>query len=151
MLSLYNVKKIWNFHLKKKFRCFFIISDKWFFISPQQPGAEAEEWQPLLIKGGLFISPQFPAHPDNIRTACFPYVQYLPGSGHAFEFLAPFLGRHTWCFPNWYGLNCISPRYKCWGPGTSLVVQWLRFHPVVQGTRVQSLVRELRAHMLCSN
>ena len=32
--------------------------------------------------------------------------------------------------------------------GTSLVVQWLRIHPARQGTWVQSLVGELRAHML---
>ena len=31
--------------------------------------------------------------------------------------------------------------------GTSLVVQWLRIHLAVQGTRVQSLVGELRSHM----
>ncbi|XP_059752342.1 D-aminoacyl-tRNA deacylase 1 isoform X2 [Balaenoptera ricei] len=32
-------------------------------------------------------------------------------------------------------------------PGTSLVVQWLRIHLPVQGTRVQSLVGELRSHV----
>ena len=31
--------------------------------------------------------------------------------------------------------------------GTSLVVQWLRIYLVMQGTWVQSLVRELRSHM----
>ena len=30
--------------------------------------------------------------------------------------------------------------------GTSLVVQWLRIHPPMQGVRVQSLVGELRSH-----
>ena len=33
--------------------------------------------------------------------------------------------------------------------GTSLVVQWLRTLLAVQRTLVQSLVRELRAYMLC--
>ena len=32
--------------------------------------------------------------------------------------------------------------------GTSLVVQWLRILLAVQGTLVQSLVRDLRAYML---
>ena len=32
--------------------------------------------------------------------------------------------------------------------GTSLAVQWLRLHLPMQGVRVQSLVRELRSHML---
>ena len=31
--------------------------------------------------------------------------------------------------------------------GTSLMVQWLRFHPPMQGVQVQSLVRKLRSHM----
>ena len=31
---------------------------------------------------------------------------------------------------------------------TSLVVQWLRIHLPVQGTRVVSLVKELTSHML---
>ena len=31
--------------------------------------------------------------------------------------------------------------------GTSWVVQWLRIHLATQGTRVRSLVRELRSHM----
>ena len=31
--------------------------------------------------------------------------------------------------------------------GTSLVVQWLRIHLPIQGTRVRSLVQELRSHM----
>ena len=31
--------------------------------------------------------------------------------------------------------------------GTSLVVQWQRIHLTTQGTRVRSLVRELRSHM----
>ena len=35
--------------------------------------------------------------------------------------------------------------------GTSLVVQWLRIHFPMQGTRVRSLVRELRSHMLRGN
>ena len=30
---------------------------------------------------------------------------------------------------------------------TSLVVQWLRLHLPVQGSMVQSLIRELRSHM----
>ena len=33
-------------------------------------------------------------------------------------------------------------------PVTALVVQWLRYHLPVQGSWVQSLVSELRAHML---
>ena len=32
--------------------------------------------------------------------------------------------------------------------GTSLAIQWLRFHASNAGTGVQSLVRELRFHML---
>ena len=32
--------------------------------------------------------------------------------------------------------------------GTSLVVQWLRIHLPMQGTRVPSLVGELRSHVL---
>ena len=36
-------------------------------------------------------------------------------------------------------------------PGTSLVVQWLRIRLPMQGTRVRSLVRELRSHMLRGN
>ena len=35
--------------------------------------------------------------------------------------------------------------------GTSLVVQWLRVSLAMQGTWVQSLVRELRSHMPWSN
>ena len=31
--------------------------------------------------------------------------------------------------------------------GTSLVVQWLRIHRPMQGTRVQTLVRERRSHV----
>ena len=31
--------------------------------------------------------------------------------------------------------------------GTSLVVRWLRIHLPMQGTRVRSLVGELRSHM----
>ena len=31
--------------------------------------------------------------------------------------------------------------------GTSLVVQWLRIHLSMQGTRVRSLLGELRSHM----
>ena len=46
--------------------------------------------------------------------------------------------------------------HSCWAegqldvqntPGTSLVGQWLRNHPPMQGTWVQSLVHELRSHM----
>ena len=43
---------------------------------------------------------------------------------------------------------------ECWGiwiqntkPGTSLAVQWFRFHLPIPGVRVQSLVRKLRSHM----
>ena len=32
--------------------------------------------------------------------------------------------------------------------GTVLVVKWLRIHPEIQEMQVQSLVRELRSHML---
>ena len=35
-----------------------------------------------------------------------------------------------------------------WGPGTSLVVQWVIRHLPVQGVQVQSLVRELRSQFL---
>jgi len=35
--------------------------------------------------------------------------------------------------------------------GTSLMVQWLRIHLAMLGTRNQSLVRELKSHMLQSN
>ena len=35
--------------------------------------------------------------------------------------------------------------------GTPLVVKWLRIHLAMQGMRVQSLVGELRCHMLGSN
>ena len=35
--------------------------------------------------------------------------------------------------------------------GTSLVVHWLRVHLLVQAAWVQSLVRELRSHMLRAN
>ena len=35
--------------------------------------------------------------------------------------------------------------------GTSLVVQWLRIQLAMQGTWVQSLVREVRSHMLWGN
>ena len=33
--------------------------------------------------------------------------------------------------------------------GTSLVVHWLGLYLLLQGMQVQSLVRELRSHMLC--
>ena len=36
---------------------------------------------------------------------------------------------------------------KTHNSGTSLVVQWLRIHLAMQGTKVQSLVEELRSHM----
>ena len=35
--------------------------------------------------------------------------------------------------------------------GTSLVVQWLRIHLAMQGSRVQSLAEELRSQMLPGN
>ena len=35
--------------------------------------------------------------------------------------------------------------------GTSLVVQWLRIHLAIYGIWVQSLVKELRSHMLHSS
>ena len=35
--------------------------------------------------------------------------------------------------------------------GISLVVQWLRIRLPMQGTRVRSLVKELRSHMLWGN
>ena len=34
-------------------------------------------------------------------------------------------------------------------PGTSLVVQWLGFHPPLQGVHFQSLVGELESHTPC--
>ena len=37
--------------------------------------------------------------------------------------------------------SSLSPS-QIWKPWTSLVVQWLRIHLPVQGTQVQSLVRE---------
>ena len=36
-------------------------------------------------------------------------------------------------------------------PGTSLVLQWLRICLPMQGTQVQTLVGNLRSHMLGSN
>ena len=41
------------------------------------------------------------------------------------------------------GKNSLRKQIK----GTSLVVQWLRIRLPMQGTRVQSLVWELRSHM----
>ena len=41
--------------------------------------------------------------------------------------------------------------YKNTIKGTSLVARWLRIHLPMQGTRVQSLVRELRSHMVQGN
>ena len=38
-----------------------------------------------------------------------------------------------------------------WHMGTSLVVQWLRIRIAMQGTQVQSLIRELGSHMLWGN
>ena len=38
-----------------------------------------------------------------------------------------------------------------WIIGTSLVVQWLRIPLPIQGIQVQSLVQELRSHMLQGN
>ena len=40
---------------------------------------------------------------------------------------------------------------EAWVLGISLVTQWLRICLAMQGTWVQSLVRELRSHMLRSN
>ena len=58
---------------------------------------------------------------------------------------------------NWNEEDCTA-RYKVrrallklcflWA---SLVAQWLRVCPVVQGTQVRSLIRELRSHMLQGN
>ena len=45
-------------------------------------------------------------------------------------------------------LDEVDRVFKLSYPGTSLVVQWLRICLAMQGTRVQSLVGELRSHML---
>ena len=45
-----------------------------------------------------------------------------------------------------YGISNLKK--KKGGCGTSLVVQWLRFHAPTAGVGVQSLVGELRSHML---
>ena len=42
-------------------------------------------------------------------------------------------------------------RLRKYTVGTSLVVQWLRIHLAMQETQVQSLVQELRSHVLCDN
>ena len=42
----------------------------------------------------------------------------------------------------WWGLKKVSFQTK--DQGTSLVVQWLRIHLAMHGTRVQSLIRELK-------
>ena len=46
--------------------------------------------------------------------------------------------------PRLYGgpLTRIGKGKKTWLKGTSLVVQWLRMHLPMQGTRVQALVQE---------
>ena len=46
-----------------------------------------------------------------------------------------------------HGLACCLEHFL----RTSLVAQWLRLHLPMQGTRVPSLVRELRSHMLQGN
>ena len=58
---------------------------------------------------------------------------------------------------NWNEEDCTA-RYKVQRAllklcflGASLVAQWLRVCPVVQGTQVRSLIRELRSHMLQGN
>ena len=48
----------------------------------------------------------------------------------------------------WVVLTC-GPKGA--GIRTSLVVQWLRIHLAMQGTRVQFLVGELRSHMSQGN
>ena len=49
------------------------------------------------------------------------------------------------------GVSCVKRNKKDQvkenNGGTSLVVQWLRIHRPMQGTRVQSLVRERRSHV----
>ena len=45
-------------------------------------------------------------------------------------------------------LDEVDRVFKLSYPGTSLVVQWLRICLAMQGTRVQSLVGELRSHIL---
>ena len=47
--------------------------------------------------------------------------------------------------PNWFSNSFPIIQFLC--PGTSLVVQWLRICLPMQGTRVRSLVGELRSHM----
>ena len=53
------------------------------------------------------------------------------------------LAHRCWTKQIWY----LSSRNGGWD-GTSLVVQWLRLHLPMQGVWVQSLVGELRSHML---
>jgi len=45
-------------------------------------------------------------------------------------------------------LGNVKQKKKKTSQETSLVVQWLRIRLAMQGTWVQSLVRELRSHML---
>ena len=47
----------------------------------------------------------------------------------------------------WYGWDILIKVQ----PGTSLVVQWLRTHLAMQETCVQSVIRELRSHILQSD
>ena len=47
-------------------------------------------------------------------------------------------------------LSILKVTLKVNGLGNSLVVQWLGLSAFIVGAQVQSLVRELRSHKLCS-
>ena len=47
------------------------------------------------------------------------------------------------CWPGWWGWCVRESAFLESSPGPSLVTQWLRLHLPVQGTWVQSLVKEL--------
>ena len=49
--------------------------------------------------------------------------------------------------PLWWWLHNSANTSKSTELGTSLVVQWLRIRLLMQGTRVQSLVRELKSYI----
>ena len=61
--------------------------------------------------------------------------------------------KHFFIFPKVLKANVFAESYfkRSSGQGTSLVVQWLRIRLQMQGTRVRSLVGELRSHMPWSN
>ena len=80
----------------------------------------------------------------------------LPGWGNPTDsYLTSPLWAHLFiCRPSNQELTPQWPPYQALRhqttiPRTSLVVRWLRIPLPMQGTRVQSLARELRSHMLC--